>query len=63
MVSVMSDLMNFSCIKKQIHQSFFIHVGGGRRTDFSLMVKFGDHIIPQTAQFKYHGSIMQNDGE
>ena len=34
-----------------------------RRSRSSLEVKVGDHIIPQVTRFKYHGSIVQNDGE
>lgn len=30
---------------------------------FNLEVKIEDHIIPQVTQFKYLGSVIQNDGE
>jgi len=35
----------------------------GRRSRSTLEVKVGDHIIPQVTQFKYLGSLVQNDGE
>lgn len=34
-----------------------------RRSISSLEVKVGDHSIPQVTQFKYLGSILQNNGE
>jgi hypothetical protein len=34
-----------------------------RRSISTLEAKVGDHIIPQVTQFKYLGSIVQNDGE
>lgn len=34
-----------------------------RRSVSSLEVKVGDHSIPQVTQFKYLGSMLQNNGE
>ncbi|KAL5172393.1 hypothetical protein HKD37_16G045160 [Glycine soja] len=34
-----------------------------RRRVSNLEVKIGDHIIPQVTQFKYLGSVIQDDGE
>jgi len=34
-----------------------------RRSESTLEVKVGGHIIPQVTRFKYLGSIVQNDGE